>query len=145
MGNEADYSGKQCVSFAKWDHAGSYWKTYQPCLLQGEEWKEFSDRLPASGTMRNGQLFQHRKWVRRTNATASLSSRGNTRSWGTPRFSEYKDCGPLGSKSQVHMIKRSYLCAQVKQYPPATDPTAKLSPDWTEWLMGFPIGYTNLQ
>jgi hypothetical protein len=36
-------------------------------------------------------------------------------SWPTIRASEYKDCGPLGSKSQKHMSDRSYLCAKVKE------------------------------
>ena len=63
------------------------------------------------------------------------------KSWPTPRASEYKDCGPVGSKSQIHMDKRSYLCAKVKE---ESKPTGLLNPDWTEWLMGVPIGWTEL-
>jgi hypothetical protein len=33
--------------------------------------------------------------------------------WPTPRKSEYKDSGPKGSKSQIHMSDRHYLCAKV--------------------------------
>jgi hypothetical protein len=62
-------------------------------------------------------------------------------SWPTPRASEYKDCGPVGSKSQVHMEKRSYLCAKVKD---PDKPIGKLNPEWVEWLMGVPIGLTEL-
>jgi len=62
-------------------------------------------------------------------------------SWPTPRASEYKDCGPVGSKSQVHMEKRSYLCAKVKD---PDKPTGNLNPEWVEWLMGVPIGLTGL-
>jgi hypothetical protein len=61
--------------------------------------------------------------------------------WPTPRASEYKDCGPVGSKSHTHMDQRSYLCAKAKD---SDRPTGKLSPMWTEWLMGFPIGWTEL-
>jgi len=61
--------------------------------------------------------------------------------WPTPRASEYKDCGPVGSKSHTHMDRRSYLCAKAKD---SDRPTGKLSPMWTEWLMGFPIGWTEL-
>jgi hypothetical protein len=61
--------------------------------------------------------------------------------WPTPRASEYKDCGPVGSKSQVHMEKRDYLCAKVKE---ESKPTGQLNPMWVEWLMGYPIGHTEL-
>jgi hypothetical protein len=61
--------------------------------------------------------------------------------WPTPRASEYKYCGPVGSKSQAHMEKRDYLCAKVKQ---ESNPTGMLSPMWVEWLMGYPIGHTEL-
>jgi len=60
----------------------------------------------------------------------------------TPRASEYKDVGPVGSKSHTHMHARSYLCAIVKE---STLPTGKLNPNWVEWLMGFPIGWTELK
>ncbi len=59
----------------------------------------------------------------------------------TPRRSEYKGVGPLGSKSQKHMLDRSYLCAVVQE---KGQETGSLSADWTEWLMGYPVGWTDL-
>jgi len=35
--------------------------------------------------------------------------------WPTPRMSEYKGCGPQGSKSQQFMLDKSYLCAVVSE------------------------------
>jgi len=61
--------------------------------------------------------------------------------WPTPRASEYKDCGPVGSRSHTHMDNRSYLCAKVKE---ADQPRGLLNPDWVEWLMGVPTGWTGL-
>jgi len=61
------------------------------------------------------------------------------RMWGTPRASEYKDCGPVGSKSQINMMKKYYLCAQVKE---GSSLTGKLSPMFCEWLMGYPTGWS---
>jgi len=61
--------------------------------------------------------------------------------WPTPRFSEYKGTGPLGSKSQAHRLDRGYLDATVQDSEQETGP---LNPDWVEWLMGFPIGWTDL-
>ena len=62
--------------------------------------------------------------------------------WPTPRASEYKDCGPVGSKSHTHMDKRHYLCAKAKN---PDQPTGCLHPAWVEWWMGVPTGWTELE
>jgi site-specific DNA-cytosine methylase len=62
--------------------------------------------------------------------------------WPTPRASEYKDTGPVGSKSHSHMNARDYLCAKAKD---PSKPSGCLSPMWTEWLMGYPIGWGELE
>lgn len=121
------------------------------------------NHLPTSGMIAGGQLYQPPKlepvilekggfyWptpsarsapdcpAERRRHTPSLEASVNM--WPTPRASEYKDCGPVGSKSQVHMDKRDYLCAKVKD---SKQPTGKLSPMWVEWLMGYQIGWTEL-
>jgi hypothetical protein len=71
----------------------------------------------------------------------------NKKHWPTIRCSDYKDCGPCGSKSQTHHLKKGYLDATVKETD--SDNTVankgmKLNPDWVEWLMGLPSGYTDL-
>jgi hypothetical protein len=62
------------------------------------------------------------------------------KTWATPRTSDYKSCGPVGSKSHHHMTEKQYLCAQVKK---EDQPTGHLNPTWVEWLMGWPIGWTD--
>lgn len=62
------------------------------------------------------------------------------KTWATPRTSDYKSCGPVGSKSHHHMTEKQYLCAQVKE---EDQPTGHLNPTWVEWLMGWPIGWTD--
>jgi len=37
------------------------------------------------------------------------------RDWPTPRSSEYKGVGPVGSKSHKHMLDKHYLCAEVQE------------------------------
>lgn len=56
----------------------------------------------------------------------------------TPRCSEYKDVGPVGSKSHDHMTEKKYLCAKTKD---PDLPTGQLNPTWTSWLMGWPLGF----
>lgn len=59
--------------------------------------------------------------------------------FGTPRASDCKGSGPVGSKSHAHMLGRGYLCAQT-----ATDDSGgSLNPMWVEWLMGWPLGWTD--
>jgi hypothetical protein len=48
------------------------------------------------------------KSAHRTSGSASSS-------WPTIRASEYKDTGPIGSKSHDHMLGKGYLCAVVTQ------------------------------
>jgi hypothetical protein len=132
-------------------------------LVEGKEW---SKNWPRSGMTVDGRLFQPPQLEPRTNEkggsylptpTATQYGRNKSREgnkerpsldtmarknlWPTPRASEYKDCGPVGSKSQVHMEKRDYLCAKAKDQ---SNPTGQLSPMWVEWLMGYRIGHTEL-
>jgi hypothetical protein len=69
--------------------------------------------------------------------------------WPTPRSSEWKGTGPKGSRSQLTMKKKHYLCAVVedgRHDPDASNLTGKsrgqLNPDWVEQLMGWPVGWT---
>jgi hypothetical protein len=55
-----------------------------------------------------GEYSLRVKSARHTNANECLS-------WPTIRASEYKDSGPIGSKSHDHMLGKGYLCAVVTQ------------------------------
>ena len=67
---------------------------------------------------------------------------GAVRKWPTPRASEWKGVGPIGSKSHQHRLDRKYLDATVQE---AEQRTGHLNPTWVEWLMGWPIGWTDLK
>jgi hypothetical protein len=47
--------------------------------------------------------------------SAHLTRESGSSSWPTIRASEYKDTGPIGSKSHDHMLGKGYLCAVVTQ------------------------------
>ena len=90
---------------------------------------------------------QHRDWKsgqaeRYTNKKHSNDLNDAVRMWPTPRASEHKDTGPVGSKSHTHMLEKKYLCAEVKD---PHQPSGQLNPTWVEWLMGFPTGHTELK
>lgn len=61
-----------------------------------------------SVTRRRGEYSARVKSARLTSGSASSS-------WPTIRASEYKDVGPIGSKSHDHMLGKGYLCAVVTQ------------------------------
>ena len=57
----------------------------------------------------------------------------------TPRESEWKGVGPLGSDSHEHMLGRGYLGAVVQE---KMGMTIQISPFFVEEMMGFPLGWT---
>lgn len=59
----------------------------------------------------------------------------------TPKATDYKGSGPRGSKSAEHDLKKGNLKGAVMY---ATEKDGQLNPEWVEWLMGFPIGWTEL-
>ena len=99
--------------------------------------------------------------------------------WPTPKASDCKGTGPLGSKSAYHDLNKNNLKGVVMFYPTPTTGDGlcggtgnfqqlkklkdsgqiteeerwnmsqgnggQLNPDWVEWLMGFPVGWTSLQ
>ena len=67
---------------------------------------------------------------------------GAVRMWPTPRASEWKGTGPLGSKSHNHRLEKGYLDATVQE---KTQVSGSLNPQWVEWLMGYPEGWTDLK
>jgi len=73
---------------------------------------------------------------------AETQESGKPKMWPTPRASEWKGTGPLGSKSHKHHLTKGYLDATVQE---AEQVTGQLNPTWVEWLMGFPTGHTDLK
>lgn len=61
--------------------------------------------------------------------------------WSTPRESEWKGVGPIGSKSHEYRLEKKYLDAQAQE---AEKVSGALNPDWVESLMGFPAGWTDI-
>ena len=91
---------------------------------------------------------------------------GQVKLYPTPKASDSKGSGPAGSKSAEHDIvrgnlrgvvlyatpcARDYRTGQRERYENPERMNAlndqiggQLNPTWVEWLMGFPIGWTEL-
>jgi hypothetical protein len=87
--------------------------------------------------------------------------RRKAETFATPQARDYRT-GPVGSKSHLHRLKKGYLDATVAMFPTPRAQSAhgsgpsrvgnkadlqtvcggSLNPDWVEWLMGYPTGWT---
>lgn len=112
------------ASLAKYDPATSLWRTAQCSLLGGLD--VFSETWPRWGTMRGGECWGHATPARPTAAIGSGS-------WPTPTKHDHKDCGT--SPSQAGRNSQTLPVAAGGQ----------MNPTWVEWLMGWPLGWTDLR
>ena len=151
--NAADYGLNLLGSLAKFDRDSYSWRTPQCSLVEGLD--EFSGTWPRWGTMRSGECWERIMPELPTSGTESGS-------WPTPRASEANG-GDYQYDRGDHSKPRDTLKGMVKRFP---SPAARdwksgagrkenghvpqlpevlggqLNPDWVEWLMGWPIGWT---
>jgi len=125
-GRNLDYGARWPESFAKFDQISFSWRIAQCSLTGGLE--EYSETWPRSGSMRNGMCFQ------RVNAVRHTHGRGCS-FWPTPRASDGDGQGCLGRMNAKNL--RDAVREHFGKGP--------LNPEFQEWLMGFPRGYTALK
>ena len=122
-------------SYLKYDRDTHGWKTHH-CLWE-EDLPWYSVTLPKWGMMRDGELYQRK--------TPELYTRERgSGSWPTPQASDNRDRGCMQDESVKKRIKKRKqigLSTAVKE----EKQSGTLSPDWTEWLIGWPIGWTDLK
>lgn len=132
LGEEADCGQKWQELLVKYDPDTHSWKTHR-CLLN-EDLPWFLVTLPRWGMMLNGLC-----WGRIMSALPTRE-----KEFGflpTPQAADRKDTGPHGSKSwKNHIKRRSLLAAFVKE----PNNSGRLNPEFSEWLMGWIIGWTDL-
>jgi hypothetical protein len=168
----AAYSTKWPASLANWSQPECCWKTSQLSLIAGSE--TFSEPWPRSGMMRNGIAYQLPPLAPRTVAIASglwptpsaagfdgditivlarrerLKAKGingngfgltlnqAVKVWPTPTARDWKDGSASGCKN-VPVNGLLGRAVHVNSAEPGS-----LNPPWVEWLMGFPVGWTDL-
>ena len=141
---------------ARLDHDGSWVKMYQEysqATLDGSL-EKFSLIWPKWGTLLDGVLSELSTWVHSIDATEyslwptpDCSDRRSVKSkqqglsnavklFPTPTSRDHKDTGDCANVPENRLLGR------------AVHPSVEhgsLNPDWVEWLMGYPIGWTNLK
>ena len=169
---EADFTEKCSELLTRFDPDTSSWKTSQQSLLtNGSE--PFSETWPRAGMMHGGRVYRHLQPVPRTTVIGggalqnvptpnackaandvALKRSGDGRQkpnklgwwvamWPTPSATDYK-----GSVTQSLVMERLEHPRGVRlpeELVRRGETGGQLNPDWTEWLMGFPIGHTALK
>jgi hypothetical protein len=149
---EADSGAKWPESLAKFDPVTSSWRTRQ-CLLF-EDSTECLETLPRWGTVLDGEL-----WA--LDMPEHLIEGTESGLWPTPTARDHKD----GTAKSCQNVPENCLLGRAvhTRWPPPTasrggmEPDGKtgrklttevggqLNPPWVEWLMGWPIGWTDLK
>lgn len=127
-GSDPASGSNTCASSKKRTRTGSSSKTSRPFALA--DWRKCSGGSLRSGTLLAGTVFPQAPLVLLTKGTESGLL-------PTVRASEYKGCGPKGSRSHSHWLAHFYLSAIV------TD-SGKLNPTFAERLMGMPADWTDV-
>ena len=167
--SEAGCGEKWRASFTKYDPDSRLWKTHQ-CSLLGDL-EPFLETWPQWGLMRNGECWEQRtleQTIRGTESglllntppppqwptpTAHMSKETNAPSehnrntptltaqvnWPTPR-----SCSAM-SATLTDKGKRFPNLETVMAHSDKTTIGGKLNPMWVEWLMGWPLGWTDLK
>ena len=136
-GNDLDYGAKWQGSLAKYDRVSRLWRTAQCSLLADSE--EFSETWPKWGSMLGGVAFLRHKPAHLTNGKGSGFALGlvrkPTHSVPTPTASDHiqrKCTNGLFNPETNKAVNLNRLLGGVP------------NPDWSEWLMGWPIKWTDL-
>lgn len=153
--------GERCIeSFARFDHVTHSWKTPQRSLLGGLE--PFLVTWPRQGMMRHGWCSARMIWAPHMSArdggvshmiptptacnapNAHSNTRGPhsllevARTQWTPgkQWMPTPTCQDAKNRNTLSQLRRNSppLCAVVG---------GTLNPQWVEWLMGWPIGWTD--
>ena len=156
----ADY-GSRLSGLSEVAHlVGSCWKTLQLSLI--EDLTSFSETFPRAGMMHNGIVY-------RLQPSAPLTAEIGSGLWSTPTANDSKNSTfppsqknrgsiigqlmrrwptPLAVNGETHKndcSRFSCLDVAVRDGKIAQEAGGQLNPQWVEWLMGYPEGWTDLE
>jgi hypothetical protein len=162
--SDPDCGWKWPESSVKYDPASRSWKTRQCSLLGGLD--EFSETWPLWGSMRDGECWARPTLAPRISATgyglwptptATLGTKGGRitprkgreggtlieavshRMFPTPCATDWKTGYRIDTEAG-----KAQREARSKPLRDHSAPGGQLNPTWVEWLMGWPLGWTDL-
>src|SRR5581483_1466416 len=110
-------------AFATFDPITCSWRTSQGSLW--EDWATYSEAWPSWGSMRTGRVYRQPPLVRPIFG-------GESSFWLTPVARDYKGYTKREGESICNQLRRIH------------GGSGAPNPTWLEWLMGFPIGWTDV-
>lgn len=155
------------TQLAHYDRPTQSWRTSEDTSLWGEY--KLLENLPQSGMTQNGVLYQQPAWERPIDESASLlwptpttqeveHPKAQLTSTGRRKSQNGTTSHSLGLADAVQMwptptvddsknVTRTSGAFQslVRSVQESSTVSGKLNPTWVEWLMGFPIGWTDLE
>ena len=154
MENVPECGEKWRGSFVKYDPDSSLWRTHQ-CSLLGDL-DEFLETWPQWGLMRDGECWEQRTLERLTRGTESgLLPTPNAFPCGPSKDYNPKAKSQSGRNLQSFVAKfpspvSSDTSHRKNKYAQggtalSTKIGGQLNPTWVEWLMGWPLGWTDLK
>jgi hypothetical protein len=153
MGSEVDSGAKWRAWFAKWSPSSCEWRTPQCSLLEDSE--SFSETWPRSGLMRDGTCYLLPTVAPTISVNVSgsllptLTVCGNYNAKGASKTSG--DGLATALKRMPTLVARDYRSPGRSRLERTGSKAGEhlpnvvggpLNPDWCEWFMGFPIGWT---
>jgi hypothetical protein len=132
--------GQECgskwhASFAKFDQNMFMWKIPQYSLL--EDLESYSQTWPKWGSMLNGECWERQPLV-------EITKEKEFGLWPTPVTSDYAARRPSkGWRGTSDLPSVAWTRNGGKENP--EKPPLKLNALWVEWMMGWPVGWTDLK
>jgi hypothetical protein len=100
-------------------------------------------RATDTGKGEGNHTFLKRMGDRTDKCAQSLAAQvNNPKTWPTPPASDNRDRGNLGSPAT---LRRKEKGKQISLGQSVSDISGALNPPWVEWLMGWPLGWTDLK
>lgn len=135
---------KRLNAFALLDRNTHSWRMCQVSLLTNTG-EPFSGNWPKAGMMQNGVCLERMMSGRTTEERGSGL-------WPTPTMNDFKGSGKNGKLRDRLDYATERGATKLKVFPTAQVATGQdkpiggqLNPNWVEWLMGWPIGWTDLK
>ena len=146
-GREADSGERWQGSFAKYDPDTSLWRTHQCSLLGG--FTRFSETWPRWGSMQNGECWERTMLVPTISERESglmLATPTATANQLAPSMAKHPGCRAWWPTPTVQDAKNNGGPSQHRRNDTPLNAMVggKLNPTWVAWLMGWPLGWTDL-
>ena len=151
-------------AFSWYDHDTRSWKTFQACLPLLVISEPSSVTWPKAGMMQDGVCYLRPSWERRISEIGSgllptihaqepgwviggqvevVDKNGNPPEHWNQRFYD-RNTGRVVQKGLTQVVKM-FLTPLEEARKMGAGNGGQLNPTWVEWLMGWPLGWTDLK